>query len=316
MNNFLIKVSIGIFRDGDKILIAQSKKKANKIVWEFPGGKNEKKETPEQTLYRELKEELNVVVRKARLIKRFLTNVDGSNYELSIFSVVEWMGKCIGLEGQVLKWVPISELLNYNMHEPNKKIFSSLMLPNRIMITPFLDKDYELFLENLDLLERHKIKLLQLRLTHDESTNKLISREVKKKSGDKVKIMINGGTSEFDENYFDGLHLPFNLARKLNVRPVKKKYLFSISCHNNKEIEHADLIDADFVYLSPVKKTTSHPNSNCLGWSKASKIAAASSKPVYALGGLSIVDTSRAVENGFQGIAGITTFWNFVFRSN
>ena len=90
MNNSLIKVSIGIFRDGDKILIAQSKKKGNKIVWEFPGGKNENKETSEQTLYRELKEELDVVVRKARLIKRFATNVDGSSYELSIFSVVEW----------------------------------------------------------------------------------------------------------------------------------------------------------------------------------------------------------------------------------
>ena len=139
-----------------------------------------KKETSEQTLYRELKEELDVVVRKARLIKRFATNVDGSNYELSIFSVVEWMGKCISLEGQVLKWVPISELLNYNMHEPNKKILPSLMLPNRIMITPFLDEDYELFVENLDLLERHEIELLQLRLTHDKSTNKLISKEVKK----------------------------------------------------------------------------------------------------------------------------------------
>ena len=85
-----------------------------------------------------------------------------------------------------------------------KKFYSSLMLPNRIMITPFLDKDYEVFLENLDLLERHEIKLLQLRLTHDKSTNKLISKEVKKRSGDKVRIMINGSTSEFDENYFDG----------------------------------------------------------------------------------------------------------------
>ena len=316
MNNSLIKVSIGIFRDGDKILIAQSKKKGNKIVWEFPGGKNENKETSEQTLYRELKEELNVVVRKARLIKRFATNIDGSSYELSIFSVVEWEGKCISLEGQVLKWVPISELLNYNMHEPNKKILPSLMLPNKIMITPFLDKDYKVFLENLELLERHEIELLQLRLTHDKSTNKLISKEVKKRSGNKVRIMINGSTSEFDENYFDGIHLPFNLAKKLNVRPVKKKFLFSISCHNIKEIEHADHIDADFVYLSPINQTTSHPNSNFLGWSKASKIAAASSKPVYALGGLSIVDTLRAIENGFQGIAGITTFWNFTSRSD
>ena len=90
------------------------------------------------------------------------------------------------------------------------------------MITPFLDKDYELFLKNLELLELHEIDLLQLRLTHDESINKLISREVKKKSGNKVKIMINGSMSEFDENYFDGIHLPFNLAKGLGARPVKK----------------------------------------------------------------------------------------------
>lgn len=314
MNNFLIKVSIGIFRDRDRILIAQSKKKANEIVWEFPGGKNEKKETSEQTLYRELKEELNVVVQKSRLITKVITKIDGLNYELSIFSIVKWMGKCIGSEGQVLKWIPISELPSYNMHEANKRIFSSLMLPNKIMITPFLDKDYELFLKNLELLELHEIDLLQLRLTHDESINKLISREVKKKSGNKVKIMINGSMSEFDENYFDGIHLPFNLAKGLGARPVKKKYLFSVSCHNKKEIEHADLIDADFVYLSPIKKTNSHPNSDSLGWSKATRIAAASSKPVYALGGLSIVDISRAIEGGFQGIAGITTFWNFVSK--
>ena len=312
MNDFLIKVSIGIFQDRGKILISQSKKKANKIVWEFPGGKREKKETPEQTLYRELKEELNVVVRKARLIKKFITNVDGSNYELSVFSIVEWLGECIGSESQVLQWVPISELINYNMHVPNKKIFPSLMLPNKIMITPYLNKDYDLFLKNLDLLKLYEIDLLQLRLSHDEAINKLISREIKKKSGNKVKVMINGGMSEFDENYFDGVHLPFNLAKGLNARPVKKNYLFSVACHNKKEIEHAGLIDADFVYLSPINQTTSHLNSNILGWSEARRIAAVSSKPVYALGGLSILDTSRAIENGFQGIAGISTFWNFI----
>ena len=85
MNNFLIKVSIGIFRDGDKILIAQSKKKANKIVWEFPGGKNEKKETPEQTLYRELKEETGYKAKELTLLTSIYPAVGFANEIIWIY---------------------------------------------------------------------------------------------------------------------------------------------------------------------------------------------------------------------------------------
>ena len=148
--------------------------------------------------------------------------MNGSNYELSIFLVAKWVGKCIGLEGQVLKWVPMSNLTNYNMHEPNKNIIASIKLPNKIMITPYLDKDYDLFLKNLDLLKLHDIELLQLRLTHDEPVNKLISQKIKNNFYNKIKIMINGSMSEFDANYFDGLHLPFNEAKKAKCKANSK----------------------------------------------------------------------------------------------
>ena len=263
---------------------------------------------------RELKEELDIEVRRALLIKKFKTNVNGLNYELSIFSIVKWAGKCIGLEGQILKWVSMSKLSNYNMHGPNKNIIASLMLPNKIMITPYLDGNYPLFLKKLDLLKFHDIELLQLRLTRDESINKLVSKKIRRDYFNKIKIMINGRTSDFDADYFDGVHLPFYEAKKLNARPVKKTHLFSVSCHNKEEIEHANLIDPDFVYLSPINKTMSHPNLDSLGWFEAEKIAATSKKPVYALGGVSIADAPRAIEKGFQGIAGITTFWGNVYK--
>ena len=249
-------------------------------------------------------------MQKALLIKRFTTNLNGLNYDLMVFSVVKWVGKCTGLEGQILKWVSMSKLCNFNMHEPNKNIIASLMLPDKIMITPYLDRDYDFFLEKLDLLKFYDIELLQLRLTNNESINKLISKEIKNNFYNKVKIMINSSMSEFDANYFDGIHLPFNEAKKLTARPVKKTHLFSVSCHSQEEIEHANLIDADFVYLSPIKKTKSHPNSDFLGWLEGEKIAVTSRKPVYALGGMSIDDVPSAKEKGFQGIAGITTFWD------
>lgn len=229
--------------------------------------------------------------------------------------MVKWVGKCIGLEDQFLKWVPMSKLINYNMHRPNKNIIASIKLPNKIMITPYLDKDYHLFLKNLHLLKSHDIELLQLRLTHDESVNKLISQKIKNNFYNKIKIMINGSMSDFDANYFDGIHLPFNEAKKLTARPVTKTALFSVSCHNQEEIEHANSIDADFVYLSPINMTRSHPNLGFLGWIEGEKIAAISKSPVYALGGMSITDAPKAIEKGFQGIAGITTFWDVVYKS-
>ena len=63
-----IKVSMGIILDSEgKILIAQRNLQKNfGGMWEFPGGKQEYNESPEQTLIRELKEELSIEVEVLR----------------------------------------------------------------------------------------------------------------------------------------------------------------------------------------------------------------------------------------------------------
>ena len=63
-----IKVSMGIILDSEgKILIAQRNLQKNfGGMWEFPGGKQEANESPEQALIRELKEELSIEVEVLR----------------------------------------------------------------------------------------------------------------------------------------------------------------------------------------------------------------------------------------------------------
>ena len=57
-----IEVVAGIIKDGDKIFATQRGYGEFKDGWEFPGGKMEPGETPQQALVRELKEELAIDV--------------------------------------------------------------------------------------------------------------------------------------------------------------------------------------------------------------------------------------------------------------
>ena len=57
-----IEVVAGVIKDGDRIFATQRGYGDQKGGWEFPGGKMEPGETPEQALVRELKEELDIEV--------------------------------------------------------------------------------------------------------------------------------------------------------------------------------------------------------------------------------------------------------------
>ena len=244
------------------------------------------------------------------LIKKYNASFNQQKFELSFFLVQEWVGVCVGSEGQNLKWVPTSTLNSFNMHRPNKKIIASLTLPNKIMITPFIENIHGVLLKSINILNIYDIGILQLRYPRQNQTNKSICEVVKKIRENKTKIMINAGTNEFNENLFDGLHLPFSEAKNFSRRPVKKGCLLSISCHNREEIQHANNLEADFIYLSPIRNSSSHPDNNPMGWTEGGKLLSLSRQPVYALGGLSIIDLPEAINRGFQGIAGIGTFWN------
>jgi len=76
-----------------------------------------------------------------------------------------------------------------------------------------------------------------------------------------------------------------------------------------EELLRAVQLKADFVVLSPVQKTASHPEMDAMGWQKFSDMIDDLAIPVYALGGVSEVDMETAWLNGAQGIAAISAFW-------
>ena len=83
-----IKVVAAIFTDGEKVLaMRRAPHKPLPEKWEFPGGKIEPGESPEQALIREIKEELNVEIASLELFDHSTTILPSSEVELSCFKV-------------------------------------------------------------------------------------------------------------------------------------------------------------------------------------------------------------------------------------
>ncbi|UDG82319.1 thiamine phosphate synthase [Candidatus Vallotia cooleyia] len=107
----------------------------------------------------------------------------------------------------------------------------------------------------------------------------------------------------------DGLHLDSQSLMAYNKRGLPEGKLLAASCHTIEELEKAKSIKADFVTLSPVLKTASHPDVKPLGWDGFFALASRTTLPVYALGGLSTDSLPHAERYGARGIAGIRCFW-------
>ena len=194
----------------------------------------------------------------------------------------------------------------------NAGINSALFLPSLVLVTPTLLGDINHYVDEIFRLIKSGIKLVHIRpsINNDKVLRELTNILASRISSSDTQIMINGKMSFFDEQIFQGLHLNSFEASLISSRPVSESQLFSTSCHNFHELEHAQKIGADFVFISPIRKTSTHPDASPLGWYDLRRLVQRAVVPVYALGGLSCRDIMSAREIGCQGIAMKNTLWN------
>jgi 8-oxo-dGTP diphosphatase len=126
----LVLVAACALLDADgRVLIAQrSEGKSMAGLWEFPGGKVETGERPEQSLIRELKEELGIVVKEDCLAPLTFASHLYPDFHLlmPLYVCRRWEGFVEAQEGQRLKWVRPTELRDYPMPPADEPLISHL----------------------------------------------------------------------------------------------------------------------------------------------------------------------------------------------
>ena len=98
-------------------------------LWEFPGGKVEPGERPEQTLVRELDEELGIAVEESCLAPLTFASHPYDDFHLlmPLFVCRRWSGFVTAREGQRLRWVRTGDLRSFPMPPADEPLIPALV---------------------------------------------------------------------------------------------------------------------------------------------------------------------------------------------
>ena len=114
----VIVVAAALINQDRKVLFAERPEgKIMSGLWEFPGGKVELGETPEQALVREMFEELNIVIDPKDLEPLTFASHEYDTFHMlmPLYVCKAWKGELLGREGQRFEWAAMNELKNYPM---------------------------------------------------------------------------------------------------------------------------------------------------------------------------------------------------------
>ena len=126
----LLVAAVALVDADGRVLIAQRPDGKDMAgLWEFPGGKVEPGERPEETLIRELHEELGIVVQEACLAPLTFAShaYDGFHLLMPLYICRRWDGFVQAREGQAIKWVRPTRLRDYPMPPADEPLIPALI---------------------------------------------------------------------------------------------------------------------------------------------------------------------------------------------
>lgn len=281
-------------------------------AWEFPGGKVEHGESPEQALCRELDEELGVVAEPEACTAfiRVPFAYPHKRILLDVYHVSRWQGRPRGREQQALAWTPPHKLPAYHMPAADRPVVAALLQPDRYLITPVEPTSLRVFADALERVLASGIRRVQLRMpglgAAELSERAVLARAICAEHG--ASLLINADIA-MARRLGVGVHLRGEQLPTLRERPLPADVPVAASCHGVAELRQAQALDVDFVALGPINPTSSHPGQSGIGWSAFAEMREITALPIYAIGGLRMDDLGVARQHGAQGIAAIRGLW-------
>lgn len=306
-----VAVAVIIHPDTGRVFITQRPEHVHQGgLWEFPGGKVEMGESVFAALQRELWEETGIHIESARPLIRIPYVYPDKMVLLDVHRILRWQGEPHGREGQASAWVAPETMIVDAFPAADKPIITALRLPALYLITPKPELDHTVFLTRLEKCVSAGVQLVQLRAKAlDEQTlYRLGKHAVGICHAHGAKLLLNGQPEMAEAIGADGVHLTSRQLLLLSDRP--KNRWVAASCHNAQELQRAQTLDIDFVVLSPVNRTASHPEATPLGWESFASLIENIALPVYALGGMTPADMTMAWQHGGQGVGVMRGVWD------
>lgn len=124
-----LNIAVGIIRNPQQEIFITRRAADSHMAgfWEFPGGKLELGESPEQALKRELLEETGIHVCRAQRLEVLDHHFTDRIVTLNFYLVEEWQGEPYGREGQPMRWVKQADLREDEFPEANASIIKLLV---------------------------------------------------------------------------------------------------------------------------------------------------------------------------------------------
>lgn len=308
MTRLIHVAAAAIFDNQGRVLLAlRDKSQHQGGLWEFPGGKVESGEPVVSALARELNEELGIEIDQSAVqpLIQVPYHYPDKSVLLDVFRVKAFSGTAFGREGQPVEWVPLTELNRYRFPAANKPILNALLLPPLLAITPRLAaEEYRAYADQILSCDG---RWLMLRAKHlSDSAQAVIATELQQRYPGQ--ILWNTSIDQANAAGIDALHLTSYRLMALADRSDFAGRWLGASCHNAEQLLRAVELNLDYVTLSPVRHTQSHPNDVPMGWESFKALANSVPIAVFGLGGLGPDDLDVAIAHGAQGVAGISGF--------
>lgn len=345
----VLDVAVGVIIRNDQVLISwRNAAQHQGSRYEFPGGKIDAGESPEQGLRRELNEELGITVERSIRAQQLTFKYPEKTVRLHIFKVTGFSGEPVGQEGQPVLWVNKEDLPQYQFPDANAPILRMVYLPERYLIS------FELIgleLISQEVTEQQK-KAKQLLLNPDQELTEIIEqwlnfhiRQVPQQAWLYVRVpqaspqdyahiikalaakrpdlklmVMYRHLAYLAENIdrasqlINGIHLSQQDLMQCHdplILPFGlPANLYRVAaCHDQASIDKANQLKLDAILLSPLHATATHQSGTSLGWLHWQQLCSGSHLPVYALGGVQPHELGQIQNHGGFGVAGIRAFY-------
>ncbi len=294
----IVDVAIAILIHRGKILVGWREEQQHQGgKHEFPGGKVEQGETPEEACRREIYEEVGIGLKDWHQFDYIHHEYDDIIVNLHLFhSYVRDV--LLNLIHQPWAWYTREQLLHLNFPKANKDIIKRLYWPHLIKISNTLS-----MVESSDALLYWRI---------EEFEPQYIEQLTALDEGQRSNLIINidmwQQLSPELQKQIKTVHLKQSQLMNLHKGDLTVGVRYIAACHDAVSLKQAQQIGCDAVFISPVKSTMTHPEAVALGWERFSDLAQNSQIPVFALGGVDPEDLATAQQHGAYGLAGIRNF--------